>query len=175
MQELIYIVFLIGFIALIIWVIKSLINSSANTPTWNGIIISALVGMLPLYLFLCFFGVKGEKRDNDIQPTTGSYAENMSRRYASSKKQRNWLKYTVVALVVIFIILILQDDESKDPVVTEPVYTNIIDSISAPNEDILVETEKNYTTKHSTTPKQVADKNTESKYSNAISSPPNMS
>lgn len=39
-------------------------NSSRNTPTWRGIIISAILGMLPMYLILCFFGVMGEERED---------------------------------------------------------------------------------------------------------------
>lgn len=38
-------------------------NAAKNTPTWEGIIISALLGMLPLYLILCFFGWMGEESD----------------------------------------------------------------------------------------------------------------
>jgi len=36
-----------------------------NTPTWEGIIISALLGMLPLYLVLCFFGIMGKDDKDD--------------------------------------------------------------------------------------------------------------
>ena len=46
------------------FVVSILRNSeNRNTPTWNGIIISALLGCLPLYLVLCFFGVMGERKD----------------------------------------------------------------------------------------------------------------
>lgn len=38
-------------------------NAAKNLPTWEGIIISALLGMLPLYLILCFFGWMGEEDD----------------------------------------------------------------------------------------------------------------
>lgn len=45
-------------------VVSLLRNSkNRNTPTWNGIIISALLGCLPLYLVLCFFGVMGERKN----------------------------------------------------------------------------------------------------------------
>ena len=37
----------------------------ANTPTWPGIIISALLGCLPFYLVLCYFGYMGEEKEND--------------------------------------------------------------------------------------------------------------
>ena len=47
---------------LIIGVIIILINGPKNDPTWTGIIISALIGMLPLYLVLCFLGVMGDER-----------------------------------------------------------------------------------------------------------------
>ena len=56
---LICLVVLAGMIYLIVKIIKAGIP---NTPTWKGIIISALLGMLPLYLVLCFFGVMGEDR-----------------------------------------------------------------------------------------------------------------
>ncbi len=36
-------------------------NAKWNYPTWKGIIISALIGMLPLYLFFCFMGWMGEE------------------------------------------------------------------------------------------------------------------
>jgi hypothetical protein len=36
-----------------------------NTPTWKGIIISAILGMLPLYLVLCFFGIMGDDGDDE--------------------------------------------------------------------------------------------------------------
>ena len=47
-----------------VWVIKLIIRSAINAPTWSGIIISAILGMLPFYLILCFFGIMGEKRNN---------------------------------------------------------------------------------------------------------------
>lgn len=60
MEYIITIVFatlLIGtFIYLLIWLLKG----DANTPTWTGIIISAIIGLLPLYLVLCFFGIMGD-------------------------------------------------------------------------------------------------------------------
>lgn len=36
-----------------------------NKLTWEGIIISAILGMLPLYLVLCFFGIIGEEGKDD--------------------------------------------------------------------------------------------------------------
>jgi hypothetical protein len=41
-------------------------HGGENYPTWTGIIISAMIGMLPLYLILCFFGVMGEERNQPI-------------------------------------------------------------------------------------------------------------
>ena len=35
-----------------------------NNPTWTGIIVSAIFGLLPLYLVLCFFGLMGEERQD---------------------------------------------------------------------------------------------------------------
>ena len=57
--------FLIIFVATagVIYIIVRIIKAGIpNTPTWKGIIISALLGMLPLYLVLCFFGVMGEDK-----------------------------------------------------------------------------------------------------------------
>lgn len=45
---------------------KAISNGPVNNPTWEGIIISALIGMLPLYLILCFLGYMGEERDNRL-------------------------------------------------------------------------------------------------------------
>ena len=50
---------IIGVIALI----ASAIKGSSNQPTMKGVIISLIIGMLPLYLILCFFGVMGEERN----------------------------------------------------------------------------------------------------------------
>ena len=33
-----------------------------NMPTWKGIIISAILGLLVLYLVCCFFGLMGEEQ-----------------------------------------------------------------------------------------------------------------
>ncbi len=54
------IVFAIIFVVVLI---KSIIRAGHNTPTWTGIIISALLGMLAFYLILCFFGWMGEERE----------------------------------------------------------------------------------------------------------------
>ena len=57
------------FLLLVIFVVCALVVSllrnseNRNTPTWNGIIISALIGCLPLYLVLCFFGLMGERKN----------------------------------------------------------------------------------------------------------------
>lgn len=67
-------IFLIIFVAIVgsIYLIVKIIKAGIpNSPTWKGIIISALLGMLPLYLVLCFFGVMGEDRatlDRDEEP-----------------------------------------------------------------------------------------------------------
>ncbi len=50
---------IIGVIALI----ASAIKGSRNQPTMKGVVISLIIGMLPLYLILCFFGVMGEERN----------------------------------------------------------------------------------------------------------------
>lgn len=45
---------------------KAISNGPVNSPTWEGIIISALVGLLPFYLVLCFLGYMGEERNNRL-------------------------------------------------------------------------------------------------------------
>ncbi len=53
-------IFLVFFV--IIKAIMSLANGSSdrNRPSWKGIILSSLVGMLPFYLILVFFGHMGD-------------------------------------------------------------------------------------------------------------------
>ena len=63
MEGLFFILFVIGIICLVVWAIQAIIRSATYVPTWEGIIISAILGMLPLYLVLCFFGVMGEVRN----------------------------------------------------------------------------------------------------------------
>ena len=63
MEGLFGILFVIGVIYLVVWAVKAIIRSATNVPTWEGIIISAILGMLPFYLFLCFFGIMGEPRN----------------------------------------------------------------------------------------------------------------
>lgn len=48
--------------ALMIVLLAAAIKYSKNQPTMKGVIISLILGMLPLYLILCFFGVMGEER-----------------------------------------------------------------------------------------------------------------
>ena len=52
---------IIVIIAVIVIIIR---NAKWNHPTWKGIIISALLAMLPLYLFFCMMGWMGEERSN---------------------------------------------------------------------------------------------------------------
>lgn len=54
----------VGIVFLIIMFIKISIDHATNIPTWKGIIISSLIGMLAFYLFMCWMGWMGEKRDN---------------------------------------------------------------------------------------------------------------
>lgn len=61
MESLLVAVVMIAFIVLLV---KGLIAIARNTPTWKGIIISAILGLLPLYLILCFFGLMGEDKNN---------------------------------------------------------------------------------------------------------------
>ena len=104
MEGIVVVLFVFSLLFLAVWGIKALIRNATHVPTWEGIIISALLGMLPLYLILCFLGIMGESRktfSNDGQSHTGSYAEEMSKRYAyNNSAQKSWLKYLVVGFVI---------------------------------------------------------------------------
>lgn len=63
MAVLLSLLILVGIIAFLIWIIKVIINSATNIPSWKGIIISVLLGMLPFYLFLCWLGWMGDERN----------------------------------------------------------------------------------------------------------------
>jgi hypothetical protein len=60
-ESLMVILLVVGIGALVILAIKY----TRNSPTLEGIAISALLGMLPLYLVLCFFGIMGEGDEED--------------------------------------------------------------------------------------------------------------
>lgn len=104
MEGLLAILLVICVLYLIVWGIGILIKNATHVPTWGGIIISAILGMLPLYLILCFFGIMGESRNitsNVTQNHTGSYAEEMSKRYAyNNSLKTKWLKFIVVGFVI---------------------------------------------------------------------------
>lgn len=60
-MELFFLLVLIAIAAFLVIIISKTIKAGIpNTPTWKGIIISAIIGLLPLYLVLCFFGVMGK-------------------------------------------------------------------------------------------------------------------
>lgn len=61
----IYLLVLIGFFWITILIIRGLINCAKNMPTWKGIILSAIFGVLPFYLIMCFFGWAGEPREDN--------------------------------------------------------------------------------------------------------------
>ena len=56
----IMLVLLVGFAVLVVRTIR---DGIPNTPTWKGIIISLLLGLLIPYLVCCFFGWMGEERN----------------------------------------------------------------------------------------------------------------
>ena len=122
-----------------VWVFKLIIRSATNMPTWTGIIISAIVGMLPLYLILCFFGIMGEARnassmDNNKQSQTETYAEQMSRRYAyekTSKKKRNWFNYVVLAFVAVSLFYILNPYKSDEQETTTTLGTSVPENVAS--------------------------------------------
>ncbi|MBP5689143.1 MAG: hypothetical protein J6X22_10970 [Muribaculaceae bacterium] len=61
MEAIMMLLIIVGLIALVGAAIN---HGGQNYPTWTGIIVSALLGMLVFYLILCFFGIMGEKRTN---------------------------------------------------------------------------------------------------------------
>lgn len=64
MEDILFIIASIVGVLLLVWVIKVIINGPTNNPTWRGIIISAVLGLLPLYLFLCWMGWMGEEKSH---------------------------------------------------------------------------------------------------------------
>ena len=47
-------------------VVKAITKSATNVPTWKGVIVSSLLGVLPFYLFMCWLGVWGEAKQNSL-------------------------------------------------------------------------------------------------------------
>ena len=62
MEALLPLFAIIMIIALLGLIVKAIISGASNNPTWQGIIISAILGMLPLYLILCWLGFMGERK-----------------------------------------------------------------------------------------------------------------
>ena len=154
MDALLNILYALGFLYLLVWAIKAIIRTATNLPTWSGIIISAILGMLPLYLILCYFGIMGEKRIksiNDIQSSTATYAEKMSRQYDydSSSKNIGWIKYAVLVFVVMFSFHFLSNDsdskEQEDITLTESITTdNVISEEQIEETPVLVKKKAPY-------------------------------
>lgn len=65
MISLFEIIICVGIVFFIIMFIKISIDHATNIPTWNGIIISSLIGMLGFYLIMCWIGWMGDKRDDE--------------------------------------------------------------------------------------------------------------
>ena len=137
MEGILGILFIVSIIYLAIWVIKALIRNATNMPTWEGIIISAILGMVPFYFILCFFGIMGEKRNRNInineQSETGTYAEEMSKRYSyenPTKKKKNWMNYAVLGFVLISLFYFFRTDNSDEQENDTLVETSISDKIA---------------------------------------------
>lgn len=158
--------FIIGVIYLVVWTIKAIIRSATNAPTWSGIIINAILGMLPFYLILCFFGFMGEARnassmDNNKQSQTETYAEQMSRRYAyekTSKKKRNWFNYVVLAFVAVSLFYILNPYKSDEQETTTTLGTSVPENVAS--EETKEETPAVIVKKKSVNQKQTPKKKT---------------
>lgn len=57
---------LVALVIIGIMVVKATGHAVMNKPTWKGGIISALVGLLPIYLLLCLFGAMGVEREEEF-------------------------------------------------------------------------------------------------------------
>lgn len=53
----------LGIVIFVVWAIMAIIGSSKSNPTLQGVVLSMILGVLPLYLILCFFGIMGEPRE----------------------------------------------------------------------------------------------------------------
>ena len=62
-MEILLILFGLGIVIFVIWAIMAIIGSSNSNPTLLGVVVSLMLGVLPLYLILCFFGIMGEPRE----------------------------------------------------------------------------------------------------------------
>ena len=134
MEELYGILLVASVLILIFWGIRTIIRSATHVPTWSGIIISALLGMLPLYLILCFFGIMGEERYNaydEAQSQTGNYAEEMSKRYAYKKSSRKGGCITLVVLtfIVMCLLYVVLYYNSNKQVDETPIETIVYDNV----------------------------------------------
>ena len=52
-------------ISLLVLIGIAIYHGPQKNPTWKGIIISALLGLLVFYLILCFLGWMGEERNRN--------------------------------------------------------------------------------------------------------------
>ena len=82
----------------------------------------------------------------DEQPYTNTYTEELSKRYAydnSPRKKRNWVKYAVLAYVILYLLyLVMKDDSSEQKVqeTTTPVETSISNDVVEKQKEIVVPT-----------------------------------
>lgn len=57
---------LVALVIIGLMVVKATGRPIMNKPTWKGGIISFCIGMLPIYLLLCLFGVMGTVREEEF-------------------------------------------------------------------------------------------------------------
>ena len=57
---------LVALVIIGLMVVKATGRPIMNKPTWKGGIISFCIGMLPIYLLLCLFGVMGTDREEEF-------------------------------------------------------------------------------------------------------------
>ena len=57
---------LVALVIIGLMVVKATGRPIMNKPTWKGGIISFCIGMLPIYLLFCLFGVMGTVREEEF-------------------------------------------------------------------------------------------------------------
>lgn len=52
----------LGAILFVLWLILAILGCSRCNPTLLGVVVSLFLGVLPIYLILCFFGLMGDEK-----------------------------------------------------------------------------------------------------------------
>lgn len=46
----------------VVWLVLAILGCSRCNPTLLGVVVSLFLGVLPIYLILCFFGLMGDEK-----------------------------------------------------------------------------------------------------------------